>query len=81
MDSKVDMLANAAPNLSPNDDFSHDKFSMELIYRPSISDNITNWRSFNDDEQIINFLNLEHTFKRLIIGDEQHEDLLQDSSS
>ena len=30
---EVDMLANAASNLPPSGDFSHDKFYVELIYR------------------------------------------------
>ena len=74
------MLANASSNLCPSDDFSHDKFSVELIYRPSISDNITNWRVFEDDEQIINFLHSKDTFKGLVIDDEQHESLLKASN-
>ena len=37
---EADMLANAASNLCPSDDFSHDKFSVELIYRSLIPDNI-----------------------------------------
>ena len=52
---EADMLAIAASNLFPSDDFSHDKFSVELIYRPSIPDNITNWRVFEDDEQNYKF--------------------------
>ena len=59
LNSKVDMLANAITNLCPSDDFYHDKFSVELIYRSSIPDNIMIWRVFEDDEQIINFLNSE----------------------
>ena len=47
---EADMLANAASNLCPSDDFSHDKFSIELIYRLSILDKITNWGVFEDDE-------------------------------
>ena len=50
MNYEVDMLANATSNLSPNDDFSHNNFFVELIYTPSISDNIKNWRIFDDDE-------------------------------
>ena len=50
MNSEANMLSNAASNLCPSDDFSHDKFSVELIYRPSIPDNITNLRVFEDDE-------------------------------
>ena len=53
---EADMLANVASNLCPSDDFSHNKFFVELIYRLWILDNITNWRVFEDDEQIINFL-------------------------
>ena len=40
---EADMLANAASNLFPSDDFSHNKFYVELIYRSSIPNNITNW--------------------------------------
>ena len=50
MNSEANMLANVASNLCPSDDFSHDIFSIELIYRLSIPDNITNWRVFEDDE-------------------------------
>ena len=77
LNHEADMLANATSNLCSSDDFSHDKFSVELIYRPSIPDNITNWRVFEDDEQIINFLHFEDTFKGSVIDDEQHEALLQ----
>jgi hypothetical protein len=78
---EVDMLDNVASNVCPSNDFSHDKFSVKLIYRPSIPDNIMNWRIFEDDEKLINFLHLEDTFKGSIIDDEQHEALLQASSS
>ena len=81
LNHEADMLANATSNLCPSDDFSHDKFSVELIYRPLIPDNIKNWRVFEDDEQIINFLHSEDTFKGLVIDDEQHEALLQASVS
>ena len=60
---EANMLANATSNLFPSDDFSHNKFSVELIYRPSIPDNITNWRVFEDDKQILNFLHSEDTSK------------------
>ena len=49
MNSKEDMLANATSNICLSDDFSHDKFSIELVYRSSILDNIMNWRVFEDD--------------------------------
>ena len=77
MNFEADMLANAASNLCLSDDFSHNKFYVELIYMPSIPDNIMNWRVFEDNEQIINFRHLEYTFKGSVIDDEQHEALLQ----
>ena len=46
--SDVDILANATSNLSPSDDFTNTIFSIELIYRPSIPNNITNWRIFDN---------------------------------
>jgi ribonuclease HI len=72
----VDMLENVASNLILSDDFTHDIFFVELIYRPSIPSNITNWRIFDDDQQIIDYLHLEYTFRGLVIDDEQHESLL-----
>lgn len=40
---------------------------------PSVVNNITKWRVFNDDEQIINFLTMEDTFKGLVIDKDQHD--------
>ena len=74
------MLANVASNLCPSNAFSHKKFSVELIYRPSILDNITNLRIFEDDKQIIKFLHSDDTFKGSMIDDEKHEPLLQASA-
>ena len=81
LNSKADMLANVASNLFPSDDFSNDNFFFELIYRLLILDNITNWRVFEDDKQILNFLNSKDTCKGFIIDDEQHEAFLQASVS
>ena len=81
MNSEADMLVNAASNLCPSDDFSHDIFFVEFIYRPLILDNITNWRVFKDDGKIINFLHSKDTFKGSVIDDEQHEALLRASIS
>ena len=55
----ADLLANIASRLIPSEDFSPDRFSIELIFKPSIADNITNWRVFNDDPDIVNFLTSE----------------------
>ena len=48
---EVNFLANVASKLVPPN-----TFSIELIFGPSIPDNITNWRVFDDDMQVLNFL-------------------------
>ena len=47
----TDLLATFASILVLN----NNKFSIELIFRPLVPDNIKNMRVFNDDEQIIKF--------------------------
>ena len=69
----ADLLANVASRLIPFENFEPNAFSVELIYRPSVLDNVTNWRVFNNDEQIINFLTMEDTFKDSMIDEEKHD--------
>jgi ribonuclease HI len=47
--SEVDLLANVAYKLFPAEGLSPNSFSVELLFKPSIPDNITNWRIFDDD--------------------------------
>ena len=72
----ANMLENVTSNLSPSNDFTHDRFFVEVIYRSSIPYNITNWGIFDEDQQII-----EGTLRVSVIDDEQHESLLQASIS
>lgn len=55
----ANLLANVASNLLPYEDYSPYRFSVELIFRPSVPDNVTNWLVFNHDEGILNFLPFE----------------------
>jgi hypothetical protein len=73
---EVDLLANVASKLFPAEGLSPNSFSIELLFRPSILDNITNWRVFNDDQHIINFLNMEDTFHDVVIDEGTHDDNL-----
>ena len=43
------LLANVASKLIPFENFTPYFFSVELIFRPSIPDNIFNWHVFNND--------------------------------
>jgi hypothetical protein len=43
---------------------------VELLYKPSVPNNISNWKVFEGDEQIIKFLTNQDNFKDLAIDDE-----------
>ena len=51
-----------------------DSFSVELLFRSSIPDIIANWRVFNNDEQLIDFLTLKDTFKDAVINEMTHDE-------
>jgi len=59
---EVDLLSNIASKLFPAEGLSPNTFSIELLFRPLVPDNITNWRVLDDDQQIISFLHMEDTF-------------------
>ena len=69
----VDLLANSSSRLVP----TNHKCSIELIFRPSVVDNIKNLRVFDDDEQIINFFANDEFFKESVIDDDEHQEDLQ----
>ena len=69
----ADLLATSVARLVP----MNNKCSIELIFRPSIPDNVTNLRVFDDDQQIIDFLRNEEIFKDSVINDEKHQANIQ----
>eukprot|EP00253_Pinus_taeda_P034960 PITA_34960 len=71
--SAADLLANVASKLLPAEDYSPDRFSVELLFRPSIPDNVTNWRVFNHDEDILQFLTFEKSYDNQIIEEDEHD--------
>ena len=74
-------MANVASSLIPSEDFSPDRFSIELIFRPSIPNNITNWRVFNDDPDIVNFLTSEGSYSNQIIDEDHHDQQIQQNGT
>ena len=52
---------------------TNNKCSIELIFRPSVLDKITNMRVFDDGEYIISFMTNEEAFKESIIDEEEHQ--------
>ena len=73
-------MANVASKLIPSENLTPDFFSVELIFRPSIPDNIFNWRVFDNDTQVLNFLTNEDTFKDAAIDEATHDKNLRDFS-
>ena len=51
----------------------NNRCSIELLFKPSVPDNITNMRVFDDDQQILESLTNNDTFKGAIIDDEEHQ--------
>jgi ribonuclease HI len=76
----VDSLATAASRLSPLEDYEASRFAVELLYRPSVPNNISNWKVFEGDEQIVDFLTNQENFKDLAIDDEIFQELLTESN-
>jgi hypothetical protein len=66
----VDSLAIATSRMSPLEDYEASRFTVELLYKPSFPNNISNWKVFEGDEQIINFLTNQDNFKDLAMDDE-----------
>ena len=75
------LLANVASKLIPPGDYSPDRFSNELIFRPSILDNITNSHIFNIDREIITFLTYEGFYVDQIIDKDQHDNQLKQQTT
>ena len=68
-----DLLANVASKLLPSKDYSLDRFSVELIFRPSVPENVTNWRVFNHGDNILNFLTSKKSYDDQIIDESDHD--------
>jgi hypothetical protein len=52
----ADSLAVAASTLQPSEDLIKGKGKLEIIFRPSVPDNVDHWQVFKDDEQILRFI-------------------------
>jgi len=68
------MLANATSRFMP----LNNGFSIEIIFKPSILDNIMNSRVLNNDTHIINFLTSTDIFQGSVIDDEVHKHYIQE---
>ena len=65
----ADILTNATARFTP----LRDGISIEFIYKPSVPDNVTNLRIFNDDQQILDFMLNTYIFQDVVIEEEDHD--------
>lgn len=72
-------MAGMAAKLLSDLRLNKNKNYVELIFSPSVRDNISNWQVFEGDEQIPEFLHYEKTFKNALIDEKEHEMLMERS--
>jgi ribonuclease HI len=58
----ADALAISASTLQPCEGPFHDLCKMEVLFRPSIPENLEHWQVFEDDDQIISFMESSKEF-------------------
>ena len=63
---RADALAKAASMFAPPTIFKL-KYHIEMRHKPSIPNNIQHWQVFEDDEQIIHFLEMVDEFVEMHI--------------
>lgn len=66
-------FANALANATSRMSLLRDRVTVEILYRPSIPDNITNLLVFDDDQQTLHFMANTDTFKDAAIDKYEHE--------
>lgn len=70
--ASANSLDNVASKLIPSEDYSPNKYSIKLPFRPSIPEYVNNWLVFNDDYDIVIFLTLEGSYDDQIIYENKH---------
>lgn len=73
-----DLMAGMVAIFFPDFRLKKNKYYVELIFRPFMPDNISNWQVFEDDEKILEFLHCEKTFKNAVINEKEHDRLMNE---
>jgi ribonuclease HI len=69
--SKVDELAVVASTLQLSDDLIEENIFVELIFTPSVPDNMDHWKIFNDEKHVIKFLTHMHEFSNFGVNEKE----------
>jgi hypothetical protein len=75
----ADSLAIDTSRISPLEDYKASRFTVEMLYKPLVPNNISNWKVFEGDEKIISFLTNQDNFKDLTIDDEEFQEKLTET--
>lgn len=54
-------------------------FSIQIIYKPYVPDDLTNFHVFNDNQQIIHFMENADVFKDVTIDEDEHNKALREA--
>jgi hypothetical protein len=74
-----DSLATAASRLSPLEDYEASRFTLEILYKPSVRNNIYNWKVLKEMKKLWIFLTNQENFKYLAIDDEIFQEKLEET--
>jgi hypothetical protein len=80
--SLADSLAVAASTLQPSEDLIRGEGKLEIIFRPSVPDNVDHWQVFRDDKQILRFIHNVQEFSDFNVSyKEEGKDYLEEDYS
>lgn len=71
----TDALENSTTRMSP----LRNGFSIEIIYKPFVPNNVTKFCVFNDDQQILYFMASAYVSKDVVIDEDVHDKALQEA--
>lgn len=60
--SRVDSLAISASFLLPHPDFKNQTYKVEVLFKPNVPDNEESWQVFDNDKQILKFIEWDILF-------------------
>jgi hypothetical protein len=66
--SLAENLVVAGSTLPPSEDLMKGEGKLEIIFRPSIPDNIDHWQVFKDDEQVLRFIHNVNEFSNFNVS-------------
>ena len=76
-DLMTGMVAKPFPDLRLN----KNKYYVELMFRPFIPDNISNWEAFKGDKHILELLHCGKTFRNELVIKKEHNKLMSESKN